>query len=104
MEQHDPAVAAGDRLEPFLEGGNLVPRLLVEPAQQRLAEIGDLGAREAADEALAADDADLDALDLDHGVRPVEHDDSGILQRRRQLAAAVGVVVVVAEHRDHGHG
>ena len=42
-------------------------------------------------------------LDLDHGVRAVEHDDPRVLERRRQLPAAVGVVVVVAEHGDHGH-
>ena len=102
VEQHDPAVAAGDRLEALLEGGHLVARLLVQPAEEWLAEVRDLGTREAADESLAADDADLDPLDLDHGVRAVEHDDPRVLERRRQLRAAVGVVVVVAEHRDHG--
>ena len=104
VEEDDPAMAAGDRLEALLERGNLVAGLLVEPAEERLAEVGDLGTREAADETLAADDADLDPLDLDHGVRAVEHDDPRVLERRRQLAAAVGVVVVVAEHRDHGDG
>ncbi len=68
VEQDDAAVAAGDRLEALLERGHLVAGLLIEPAEERLAEIGDLGTREATDESLAADDADLDALDLDHGV------------------------------------
>ena len=31
VEEHDPAMAAGDRLEAFLERGHLIARLLVEP-------------------------------------------------------------------------
>ena len=95
-------MAARDRLEPFLERGHLVSRLLVEPAEQRLPEIGDLGAGEAADEPLAADDADIEPVDLDHGVGAVEDDDPGVFQRGGQLSTAVGVVIVVAEDGDHG--
>ena len=66
VEQHDAPVAAGDRLEPALDRVRLGRRLGVDRAQQRLAEVGDLGAFEAADEALRADDADLVAADLEH--------------------------------------
>ena len=68
MEQDDPAVAAGDLLEPRLERLDLARRLGVDLAQERLAEVGQLGAGEAADEALAADDPELEPPDLVDGV------------------------------------
>ena len=61
VEQDDPPVAAGDRLEPRLDRLHLARRLGVHLTQQRLAEVGQLRAGEAADEPLGADDADLDA-------------------------------------------
>jgi hypothetical protein len=104
VEQDDAAMAAGDRFQALLERGHLVARLLIEPAEERLAEIGDLGTRKAADEPLAAHDADVDPLDLDHRVRAVEDDDSRGLERRRQLAAPIRVVVVITEDRDDRDG
>ena len=65
MEQHHPPVAARDRLEALLERGDLERRLGVDLAEERLPEIRDLGARKAADEALRADDADLDPAQLE---------------------------------------
>jgi hypothetical protein len=58
-------------------------------------------AREAADKALGADDADLRAAQLEHVVGAVEHDDAGLLEHRSHLARAVRVPVVVAEHGQH---
>jgi G6PDH family F420-dependent oxidoreductase len=64
VEQHDAPVAAGDGLEPGLQRVDLLRRLPVHLSQQRLAEVRDLGARESADKALAADDADVGAFEV----------------------------------------
>ena len=61
MEEDEAPVAAGDLLEPLLECVDLPRGLGVHLAEQRLAEVGDLGAGEAADEALRPGDPDLDA-------------------------------------------
>jgi hypothetical protein len=61
-------------------------------------------AGEAADEALHADDADLDAGALARPPRAVEHRDATTrLDRLHQLVAAVRVPVVVAEHGEDRH-
>ena len=51
-----------DCLEALLERLDLERRLVIDPTQRRLAEVGDLGTREATDEALRAHDADLDSF------------------------------------------
>ena len=99
VEQDDPAVAARDRLEPRLERLDLARRLGVDLPQQRLAEVGQLGAGEAADEPLGADDPELEPADLVHGVVALEHADAGVLEHGDHLVAAIRVIVVVAEHR-----
>jgi hypothetical protein len=58
-------------------------------------------AGEAADEALAADDADLGVVDVEHAVLAIEDVDPARGERRGHLVAAVGVPVVVAEHGQH---
>ena len=103
VQQHDPVLAARDRLEAELERSDLVARLPVELAQERLAEVGDLGAGESPDEALAADNPDVEAACLDHGVGAIEDEDACFSEDLLQLDAAAGVVVVIAEHGDHRH-
>ena len=77
-------MAAGDRLEPRLERLDLARRLGVDLPQQRLAEVGQLRAGEAADESLDADDPELEPADLVHGVVALEHADAGVLEHRRR--------------------
>ena len=101
MEEHDPQVAVGDRRE---AAASARPRSVVSAytcAQERLAEVGQRTAGEAADEALRADDADLVPLDLDTRRAAVEHADAGVLEHGGDLVGAVEVPVVVAEHREH---
>ena len=62
VEQDDAAVAARDRLEPGLDRVHVSRRLAVDLAQERLAEVGQLGAGEAADEALHTDDPHVGAV------------------------------------------
>lgn len=100
MEQHDPAVTAGDGFQPFLEGVHFCGRLVVQLPEQVLPEVGDLPSRESADEPLTAHDPDVERSYLDHRVGAVEHDDTGCLERCHELAAPIGVVVVIAEHRN----
>ena len=104
MEEHEAPVAPGDRLEPGLERVDLARRLGVDVAEQALAEVGDLGAGEAADEALHADDAHLHAGELEHHVRTVEHCDPRVAERRLDRRLEAVVVVVVAEHGDDRRG
>ena len=93
-------MAARDLLEAALERVDLERRLVVDLPQRRLAEVCDLGAGKAADEALRAGDPDLDVADLENDVAPVEHDDARRPRDGRDLVAAARVVVVVSEHGD----
>ncbi len=104
VEEHDALVTAGDRLEALFEGLDLERRLVVDPAQRRLAEVRDLGTLEPADEALRAHDADLDLAELEDDVPAVEHDDVSRTQRLLDLGRTSRVVVVVPEHRDDRNG
>ena len=93
-------MAARDLLEPALEGVHLVRRLVVHVPQRRLAEVGDLGAGEPADESLRADDPDLGVANLEDHVAPIEDEHAGLFEYVRDLVAATGMVVVVSEDRD----
>src|SRR3954469_12004429 len=62
-----------------------------------------MGAGEAADEALGADDPDLDAADLEDPMLALEHLDAALGERGGHLGGPVDVVVVVAEHGKHRH-
>ncbi|MEX2645776.1 MAG: nucleotidyltransferase family protein [Gaiellaceae bacterium] len=69
----DAAQALGDRL--------LLGRCLgVDLAQQRLPEVGERGAGEAADESLRADDADLGAVDVEDRPAALQHRDVGLAE------------------------
>ena len=104
VEEHDALVTAVDLDEAALERLHLERRLGVDLAHHRLAEVRDLRAREAADEALRAHDPDLEIADLEDHVVAVEDDDAALPQDVLQLVAAAGVVVVIPEHGDHRHG
>jgi hypothetical protein len=102
VQEHDAPVTAGDRLQPRLERLHLTRRLVVDLAQERLAEIGQLGAGEAADEPFQADDPDLEPVHLEDVELARQHAHAGVCEQLDELEAAVRVVVVVAEHRVHG--
>ena len=73
VQQHDPHRAQRDRAQAALQRLDVARGLGVDLAQQRLAEVRQVRAGEAADEALHADDADLDAGALAGAVVAVEH-------------------------------
>jgi hypothetical protein len=103
VQQHDADGTVRDRLQPLSDRVGLRARLRVHAPQQGLAEVGKRRAGEPADEPLRADDADLAAVELERGGRAVEHVHTGVAQHGRDLVAASGVEIVVAEHRAHGH-
>ena len=81
VEQDEPSVAAGDSFQPGFERLDLLRRLGIDLAEQPLAEVRDLRTREAADEALRPDHADLHPGHLEDDVSPVEDDDARVLER-----------------------
>ena len=87
-----------DLLQALADRLGLERRLGVHAAQQRLAEVGQRRAGEAADESLRADDAELEPGDRARPPRAVEHVHARLLENRAQLVDATGVEVVVAEH------
>jgi hypothetical protein len=103
VQQDDPIRAVGDLSQAFVERRHVIARLPVHLAQQRLAEVGQARAGEAADESLEADDPDLAAIELDDARLTLEHGDSALLEQRDQFIRAILVPVVVAEHGEHGH-
>src|SRR4051794_2882775 len=103
VQEHDPERAQRDLPQAGVDRVDLAHALRVDLAQQRLAEVGHVRAGEAADEALAADDADLGPGHVEDPVVAVEHVDAAVGERRRHLVAAVGVPVVVAEYGEDGH-
>ena len=102
MEEHDTERTVRDRLQPALEHLHLGGGLRVDRAEERLAEVRDRGAGEAADEALRPDDPDVDAFDLGHRGVALEHRDTAVAERVGDLAAPPEVVVVVPEHGIQG--
>src|SRR5205085_2726332 len=103
VQQDDAKVAVDDLLQPARDRLGLVRRLGVHPAQQRFTEIGEHGTWEAADEALRADDTELEVADVARAPRAVEHVHAGLRDHSRDLLWMPRVKVVVAEHREHGH-
>jgi hypothetical protein len=95
-------MAARDLLQAGLQGLDLEGRLVVDAAQQRLAEVGDLGSGEPADEAFRAHDAEVDAAYLADDGLAVQQMDPGTGEDRPHLVRAARVVVVVPEHRVDG--
>ena len=95
-------MAARDLLQTGLQGLDLERRLVIDAAQQRLAEVGDLGAGEPADEALRADDTEIDAVDLAHDGLAVQNANPRTGEDGRHLVRAARVVVVVPQHRVDG--
>ena len=102
VQEHDPERAHGDGAQALVQRGGLLHRLGVDAAQGRLAEVREVGAREAAHEALGADDPDLGLTQVEYDVVVVlvHHDHAGVLEHRGELVGAVDVPVVVAEHGD----
>jgi hypothetical protein len=103
MEKDDPHRAVGDGLEPLFDRADFRGRLGVDLAQERLAEIRKLRVREAADESLRADDADVHPVDAQDRPAAVEHGDAGLGQDFRDLLVPIGMPVVVSEDGDDGH-
>src|SRR5436309_1602446 len=75
VQEDDAHVAAGNSLEARLERLHLERRLVVDPAEERHAEVGELGAWKSADEALRADDPDLALPHFENHVLPLQHAD-----------------------------
>jgi putative nucleotidyltransferase-like protein len=103
VEQDDAVLAAGDGVEPVVQGLDFVGRLRVHRTQARLAEVREGRVGEAAHEALRADDPHVALPELEHGPAAVEHDHIGGLQNGDDLGGAVGVPVVVSEDCDDGN-
>jgi Uncharacterised nucleotidyltransferase len=101
VQENDPNVTAGDGLEALFERLDLERRLLVDPAEERLAEVGQFGAREAADEPFHADDADFPLADLEDQVLALQDANAARVERVDELHAAIRMVIVVAEDGDH---
>src|SRR5947209_9789030 len=101
VQQHDARRAHRDVTQPLVQGLHVERCLLVDGTEQRLAEIGQVRARESTHEALEADNPDVEAAGLAHVPAAVEDVDAAALEHRHQLLGAVDVPVVVAEHRVH---
>jgi hypothetical protein len=100
VEEHDAHRAVGDGHEPAIERLDLVCRLRIDRAHDRLAEVGQHRIREAAHEPLGADHADLGVAAVQHRPAPVEQDDAARGQDVDDLVGPVRVPVMVAENRD----
>src|SRR5580765_5007056 len=98
MEEDDAELTPGDLLERAFERSDVLARLRVHAAQERLAEVGQRAPGEAADEALRPGDPERGPVDGDGRPRALEHDDPRLLEDRSELADAVRVMVVVPEH------
>ena len=98
MQQDDADRAVRDLLEAVADRLDLRSRLGVDAPQQRLAEVGQRGAGEPADESLRPHDTDLASCKFERGRRAVEHVHACVPQDSRDLVAATAVQVVVAEH------
>ena len=101
VQQDDPERAHRDRAQALVQRRGLLHRLGVDAAQGGLAEVGEVRAREAAHEALGADDPDLGLTQIERiswlwclsiTITPASCEHGG------ELVGAVGVPVVVAEH------
>src|SRR5262245_14208195 len=101
MEQHDAAMAACDLLQPRLDSFHLGCRFAVHLAQERLAEVGQLRAGEASDEALRPDDADVHVSELDDHRLARQDANAALLEDGCDLVCPAGVMVVVAEHGEY---
>src|SRR5581483_12212483 len=103
VQQHDSQVAVHDLLQASGNRLRLARRLGVHLAQQRLAEVRENRAGEAADEALRADDAEIEVTDLARAPRAVEDVDAGVRDDGGELVGATGMEVVVAEDGEDGY-
>jgi hypothetical protein len=103
VQQDDPVVALGGRTQALVDGRRLAARFRVDLAQERLAEVRQVRARKAADEALGADDPDLLTANLDGRPGPVEHRHAGLLHHGADLICTIAVPVVVAQDAEDGH-
>jgi hypothetical protein len=90
VKDHDSNRAGRDLVQAGVERRHLRPGLGVDGAQRGLAEVGKVGRREAADEALGADHADLSAMEVQPGRAPFEDDDPPAT-RRSAISAATPV-------------
>jgi hypothetical protein len=98
VEKHDADVAVDDRLQPSRDRLGLGARLRVDPPQQGLPEVRQRRPGEAADEALRADDAELEPVHLAGPALTLEEADPGVREHFPELVGPARVVVVVAEH------
>jgi Nucleotidyl transferase of unknown function (DUF2204) len=98
VKEDDPDVAVHDRLQTAGDGLDLVARLGIDPPQQRLPEIRQRRAGKAADEALRADDAELELFHLAGRALAFEETNAGAAEHLLELVRPLRVVVVVAEN------
>ena len=104
MEKHDALVTSRHGFEPALERVDLGGGLLIDLAEERLAEVRDLRSGEASDESLRPDDSDFDLPNLEDRVPALEHEHAAARELLGDLVRTAGVVVVVPEHRDDRNG
>jgi len=97
VEKDDAEVAVDDRLQAAGDRLDLGARLGVDPSQQRLTEIRQRRAGEAADEALRTDDTELELFHLAGRALAVEEPNAGTAEHLFELISPLRVVVVVAE-------
>src|SRR5579864_9292598 len=76
-------------------------RMAHEGLHLRLTEVRPMGATEAATEALGSGHADPRAVDLHRRRLALEHPGAGVLEHLADLVFLVGLVVMVAQDRDH---
>ena len=97
VHEDDANVAPGDGLQPLFERLHLERGLLVDAAEERLAEIRQLGTRKPADEPFHPHDSDLSLTDFEDEVLAIENVHSRGLEHVDDLDATIGMLVVVAE-------
>src|SRR4051794_32387592 len=88
VQQRDADLAVRDRAQLAVQRLDVLRRLVIDAAQERLAEVGQVRSREAADEALQPGHPHLEARGDEDRVLPLEDDDPRLAQDRADLARA----------------
>ena len=94
-------LTVSDGLQARVEGFDLRGRVRVDLAEQRLAEVGELGVWKASHEPLRPDDSHGDSAHVDRRPASLEDRDAGLDEHLDDLVPPVQVPVVVPEHRQH---
>ena len=104
MQEDDADRASRHLVQPGVERLDLGCGLGVDRTQGGLAEVGKAPWGESSDETLAADDADLEPVDLASRGLAIEQADAGLAKARRYLPRPPAVPVVIAQHGEGRDG